>query len=83
MKIQILHDAAGNIRGLFAPTAGKRKGFLVPQGLDRIVTEVEIPEIDVELTQENQSRVIEALDKAIAGCTLVSGRLVRQKKGNY
>jgi hypothetical protein len=78
MKVQILHDSAGNIRGIFAPTSGERKGTLLPQGPDGIVTEIDIPEIDLELTPETQEQVVELLDQRISRSKVVSGRLTRE-----
>jgi hypothetical protein len=82
MKIQVIHDAKGNIFGVLASPPGERRSFILPQGIDRSVTEVDIPEINLDITQKNQDQVVQALDKVITGSRLVSGHLVRAKQGN-
>jgi hypothetical protein len=81
MKIQLLHDPEGNIRGVFA-RAGKRDGFLRPHDSDRLVTEIDIPKLKMKLTPKTQVQFVEALDRLLAGSKVVSGRLVQQKTGN-
>ena len=81
MRVQVLHDSAGNIRGVLVPTSGERRGTLLPQRPDRIVTEIDVSEIDIELTPDNQEQVVELLDRHIvAGSKVVSGRLVRETR---
>jgi hypothetical protein len=80
MKIQILHDSVGNICGVFAPPPGKRKGQMFARSLGHTVTEVDVPEIAIEATRENQEKVVEALDRVVRNSKIVSGRLVRSEK---
>jgi hypothetical protein len=82
MNIQFLHDSAGNIRGVFAP-ADKRKGQLRPQGDDRIVTEIDVPELAMKVTQKNHNQLVRAVNQLITDCKVISGRLVPQEKEKY
>jgi hypothetical protein len=82
MKIQFLHDSAGNIRGVFAPAAN-RKGQLRPQGHDRVVTEIDVPELAMEVTPKNHDQLVRAVNQFITECTVISGRLVRRGKEEY
>ncbi len=82
MNIQFLHDSAGNIRGVFAP-GNKRKGQLKPQGDDRMVTEIDVSDLAIEVTQENHNQLVRAVNQLITDCKVISGRLVRQAKEKY
>jgi hypothetical protein len=75
MKIQVLHDQSGQIHGFLAHTA-KRKGVLLPEGQDRMVTEVDVPELDFELTRENRDQAIESIATILGDRKVSGGRLI-------
>jgi hypothetical protein len=85
MKVQVLHDSDGNIHAYFAPaaTSSKRRGQLIPNGPDRVVTEIDIPQITLEPSIENQDKVVESLERVFMDVKLVSGRLVHQNRPRY
>jgi hypothetical protein len=78
MRVQVLHDRAGNIHGFLAYTR-RRRGVLVPTGHDREVTEIDIPELDFELSPENHDRVAEVMTNLAKEAKVNDGQLTRSK----
>jgi hypothetical protein len=89
MRIQVLHDNAGNILSIFAPAEGGRKGGIESATPDTTVIEVDAPDIE-ENTQlpepvtkpsteaDQNERVAATLAYLMEHYEVVSGGLVER-----
>jgi hypothetical protein len=78
MRIQVLHDSAGNICGIFAPVETGRKGGIKSPSPDRTVTEVDAPDITLPSDADQDDGVAAKLAYLTQHYQVVSERLVER-----
>jgi hypothetical protein len=82
MRFTAVHDRHGNIAALTASPPDAPPATLVTDAAGELVTEVEVPEEIIDLTEpENEQRVVEVMqDFRVEVKT--EGRLVRKSSSN-
>jgi hypothetical protein len=78
MRIQVLHDSAGNICSIFAPVEGGRKGGIESSSPDRTVIEVDAPDITLPTEADQNDGVAATLAYLMEHYEVASGRLVER-----
>jgi hypothetical protein len=78
MKIQILHDRAGRIYSVFAPSGGARTGTIASLDSEMMVIEVEAPEVMLPPDVDEQDRIASSLSKFIEEYEVRAGRLIER-----
>lgn len=80
MKIQIMHDNAGKIYGIFAPVEGKRRGYIESPDSNMTVIEVEAPENLSSFGADQNEGIAAALGSLMQDFVVDSGRLVERSR---
>jgi hypothetical protein len=78
MRIQVLHDKAGKICGIFAPVEGSRKGGIHSATPDNTVVEVDAPAVTLPADADQGDRVTATLKHLMEHYEVQSGRLVER-----
>lgn len=78
MRIQVLHDNAGTICGIFAPAEGSRRGGIVSPTPDLTVIEVDAPEIAPASRSDEGDSVTATLAQLTQNYEVRSGHLVER-----
>ena len=78
MRIQVLHDSAGNISSIFAPIEGGRKGGLESPSPDMTVIELDSPEVALPTDLGQRDDAAATLSHLIQHYKVQDGRLVER-----
>lgn len=79
MRIQVLHDHAGNIFSIFAPAEGNtREGGIESPTPDRTVTELDAPDTTLPPGADQSNRIAATLTHLMEHYEVRSGRLVER-----
>ena len=80
MKIQVLHDSAGNILGILAPVEGRRRGRIGSPDPDMTVVEVDAPDLSLSSEADANEESAAALAALMQDYVIDSGRLVARSE---
>lgn len=78
MKIQVMHDSAGNILSIFAPAEGQRRGSMTSPDAALTVSDVDAPDLTMPAESESDDSFSNALISLMQENRIESGRLVRR-----
>jgi hypothetical protein len=81
MKIQVLHDKAGTICAVFAPTDSGRKGGIEAPDDQTTVIEADVPEIKPAADAQQQDAVSTTISHVLENYEVRGGRLVERRSG--
>lgn len=78
MKIQVLHDNAGNIFSIFAPAEGSRKVVIETPSPDMMVIEVDAPEVTLPTDVDQGDGIAATLSYLMQHYQVLERRLVER-----